>query len=81
MKLIINRILSLALLSIKEYGLSLLLLLLILILLTFLTLLFIYLIAFTMIIMLKKTREKIHLNKTQKRETKVWDTQQSEAPN
>ena len=32
--------------------------------------LFIYLIAFTMITMLKKTREKIHLNKTQKRGTK-----------
>ena len=36
--------------------------------------LFIYLIAFTMITMLKKTRGKIHLNKTQKRGTKVRDT-------
>ena len=43
--------------------------------------LFINLIAFTMITILKKTREKIHLNKTQKRRTKVRDTQQSEAPN
>ena len=34
-----------------------------------------------MITMLKKTREKKHLNKTQKRGTKVRDTQQSEAPN
>ena len=34
-----------------------------------------------MITMLKNTRKKIHLNKTQKRETKVRDTQQSEAPN
>ena len=35
-----------------------------------------------MITMLKKTMEKtIHLNKTQKRATKVRDTQKSEAPN
>ena len=34
-----------------------------------------------MITMLKKTREKKNLNKTQKRGTKVRDTQQSEAPN
>ena len=34
-----------------------------------------------MITILKKTKEKIHLNKTQKRWTKVRDTQQSEAPN
>ena len=32
-----------------------------------------------MITMLKKTRKKIHLNKTQKRETKVRDKQQSDA--
>ena len=43
--------------------------------------LFINLIAFTMITILKKTREKIHLNKTQKRRSKVRDRQQSEAPN
>ena len=36
---------------------------------------FMYLIAFTMITILKKTREgKIHLNKTQKRAAKVRDT-------
>ena len=40
-----------------------------------------YLIAFIMITVLKKTREKTHLNKTQKRGTKVRDTQQSEASN
>ena len=40
-----------------------------------------YLIAFTIITMLKKNRKKIHLNKTQKQEMKVRDTQQSEAPN
>ena len=34
-----------------------------------------------MITILKKTREKIHLNKTQKRRSNVRDTQQSEAPN
>ena len=34
-----------------------------------------------MISVLKKTREKKHLNKTQKRGTKVRDTQQSEASN
>ena len=43
--------------------------------------LFIYLIPFTMIAMLKKTREEIHLNKTQKRGTKVQNTLQSEAQN
>ena len=37
------------------------------------SLLFIYLIAFTMITILKKTGEKMHLNKTQKRRTKVRD--------
>ena len=34
-----------------------------------------------MIRMLKILGKKIHLNKTQKRGTKVRDTQQSEAPN
>ena len=34
-----------------------------------------------MITMLKKTREKIHLTKTQERGTKVRNTQQSEASN
>ena len=41
---------------------------------------FIYLIAFTMITILKKTRGKIHLNKTQN-QGGARGTQQSEAPN
>ena len=44
--------------------------------------LFIYLIAFTMITMLKITLGKnIHLNKSQEQEAKVRDTQRREAPN